>query len=132
MKINKNCNIDDILLKINNLINLNQDLYITSVGNSQRRQLSRNLKPTKCKIELHGEPDNNHHNNIGMWLYNNHIIFINTKNKKRIPFKRDTKDIFIFTTEKEAIEKYNELIDNSKQIFYDIIAYRESLKIKKN
>ena len=130
MRVDRNDNIDNIIHDLWELHDLDIDLYITSVTNSGRRKLSRNLRPTKCRIVFNDEPKNEYKNTIQNWITKHHIEFINTKTNKPITFFWNFKHIYLFTTEKEAIIKYNELIDESKEIFNDIINYRESLKIK--
>ena len=124
--------IEKALKVFQKLADNNDEIYITNVTNSGRRNLSRNLKPVLCKVVIKGSSPNEHHyNNIDYWLSGGHIKLITTKGKTiHIPNNMDK--IEFFTTYDEAANSYNEQIESSKSIFYDIIKYRESLKIKKN
>jgi hypothetical protein len=131
MKIIIPTKIEDAIAVFTKLANSKDKIYVTNVTNSGRRKLSRNLKPILCEVEMTGSSPNAHHyNNIDYWLSGGHIKLITLKGKTiKIPNNMDK--IEFFTTYEEAVNSYNEQIEASKAIFYDIINYRESLKIKK-
>jgi len=99
------------------------EVYAVSVVNSSRRRLLRNLKPTKCLIE----PGDYHSICIGP-NRGYTIDLIDVKNDKKLSL---TVGVRIFTTYDEAVTGYNEMIDETKELFQKIIDYRDSLKIKK-
>ena len=132
MKIEIPDKVEDAIKVLQQLSIDNQKVYVTNVTNSGRRNLSRNLKPTLCIIVLSGSSPNEHHyNNLHYWFSGGHIKLITLKGKT-INISNNMNKIEFFTTYEEAVESYNEQIEASKSIFYDIINYRESLKIKKN
>jgi len=130
MKIKIPTKIEEAIAVFNKIALNDGEVYVTNVTNSGRRKLSRNLKPVLCKVVVTGSSPNEHHyNNIDYWLSGGHIKLITLKGKK-ISIPNNMDKIEFFTTYEEAVISYNEQIEASKAIFYDIINYRESLKIK--